>query len=187
MDALTQFANETVDAVATANLTTSKHSESDRTRALAIYAETNSIAEAARQTGIAQTTIHYWLQDDEVQAVVVRLRSAIREQAAWNYVEIIGLAQREVLKRLKYGEEHVTKSGDIVLLPVKARDAILIASVAQDKLANLTAGLEGQSKANRHLNHLAKQLLETMQAAQAVKPDPLPEPSTPGPASAYMG
>lgn len=152
---------------------------------MAIYAETGSAVAASRITGIPDATIYHWCaRTEEGEAVVTQLRQAIRANAAWAYVEIVGKAQQEVMNRLERGDPHVLKDGSIVYTPVKARDAMVIAAMAQDKLASLAGGLGGTKGAGAALERLASALIKRLEAPSPEARDtPPPIPN----ASAYLG
>lgn len=143
-----------------------KYTESEKVRVLAVMAETNSARAASRITGVPCSTIQSWLQDDEVATLVIKLRSAIREQAAFEYLELVQLGQRATRKRLIEGDPHVTKDGTLMYVPVKARDAMIVTSIAHDKLTALAGGLDGNRAASSQLATLAGRLVTQLERAQ---------------------
>lgn len=150
-------------------LTDSKYTESQRMTVLACYAETGSARAASKLTGVPASTIARWLEDEEVATLVLQLRSAIREQAAFEYLELVQLGQRATRKRLIEGDPHVTKDGELMYVPVKARDAMIVTSIAHDKLTQLAGGLDGQRGAGAALANLAGRLVTQLEKAQRVE------------------
>lgn len=151
--------------------------DSHRIRALAIYAETNNLREASRQTGIAHQTIWEWANSEEGMAVVGQIRTAVRAQAAWTLVENTITALNLVNQRLKAGTDpHVLKNGCIVMRPISLKDAVMAAAVSQDKLAMLTGMLEGSKQVDKRLESIASRLLAKLNdkdSNQAIESKPL--------------
>lgn len=128
--------------------------------ALAVFAETNNLREASRQSGVAHTTIFEWVHSDEGAAVVEQIRTAVRSQAAWTLVENTITALNLVNQRLKAGTDpHVLKNGCIVMRPISLKDAVMAAAVSQDKLAMLTGMLEGTKQVDKRLESIASRLI----------------------------
>lgn len=134
----------------------------ERNMALAIYAETLSIATAARETGIPESTINYWINSEEGTETVEDLRIAARANSAHKFMAITAMAQDAVLKRLAQGDPHVTKRGEIVYAPVKAKDAAVIASIATDKTYLIAGAMADGQKINRALRSIADQLTQAI-------------------------
>lgn len=135
-------------------------SETDKAFALAVYAETNSSMEASRRSGIPQTTIHQWVQSEWGDALVVKLRIALRERVAWKYQEIIDKALNNIMVSLERGDPVIYNGHVMGYAPVKAADLIKIAAIAQDRHALVTGQLEGSKKVDSQLNSLADKLMQ---------------------------
>lgn len=130
-----------------------------RMMALAIYGETGSLATASRHTGIPASTIHRWVQSEDGAETVEALRVASRANTAHKYVAVSSLALDATMDRLVRGDPHVTKDGEIVYAPVKARDAAVIASIATDKTYLIAGALQDGQKINQALRSLASELV----------------------------
>ena len=131
----------------------------EKNLALAVYAETLNQNEASRVSGVPKTTINGWLETEEGSAIVDRLRIAIRYEMAYKCVEVSKLALDSVLDRLKSGDWVInSKSGEQERIPVMAKDAAMIASMAIDKHALLTGTIESGKNINSGLLALAGEL-----------------------------
>lgn len=150
------------------------YTEQERTLALAIVAETGNRALAARRTGIPATTVWQWAEQAERDNTLEGLRTAIRFRLAHEYVSLAARALAVLGERLSEGDPYVDlKSGEVRFMPVRARDAAMIASICTDKHALITGALQGRKDVPGALQALAGELISAMKRAQAVA-DPAP-------------
>lgn len=177
---------DAVSALAALPSGTKEWTETERAHALAVYAETNSLRAVERHTGVPASTVGRWVESEGGMALINQLRTALRSRAAWRYAELVERAQSQLLERLEHGDPHVTKDGNIVYHPVKARDLMLIASVSQDKHALLTNGLAGSRGVDKALASLADKLLKEVKK-QGVTPAEASDSKPVGDGSAFMG
>lgn len=162
--------------------------ESERVKALAIYAETRSSTEVERITGIPKTTVQSWTQTEEGMRAVEQLRTALRERCAWGYVEQLVVSQDLMMKRLVQGDPVVLADGRIVYRGVSARDLMMIMAVSQDKHAALVGTMESGQQTDKALNNLANKLLDKLaerKASNEPKAKPLSDVDTDN--SPYLG
>lgn len=146
------------------------HAEEAKTKALAIYAETGSTLTAAEATGIPRRTIANWIErDPEIDAKLDAFRRVVRERAAHLFAEGAVLGAEATIDRLKNGD-WIHKGGQLVRVPVPAREASFIASVFVDKHTAITGGMAKQSDQERSLTDLAKQLVEEMERRKKSRP-----------------
>jgi hypothetical protein len=146
---------------------------SDKCRALAIFAETNSINVTSARTGIPPSTLYGWSQSEEGDAIIKDLRAAVRAKFGWEFVEVTGAALSLVRKNLEEGDEVVTRNGTIIYKRVSALDSMKIAAMAVEKHAMITGQLEGSRQVDKALGKLAETLLAKVQPTQ-----PKPQPNT---------
>jgi hypothetical protein len=103
--------------------------------AAAMVAHGNSLA-VADQTGIPASTLRYWHRNDEefqsmCQEVWVEFGDGIKSKLA----AIIDESADQALDRLKNGDVvRDNRTGDLVRVPIKGRDAAIVGAVAFDKL-----------------------------------------------------
>lgn len=139
-------------------------SESQRVKALAVFAETNNVSAAARISGVNRSTIWYWLQDDETLEVVQRIRDSLRAHTAWHHVEIAMAAAAVVKDRLENGEDVIAKNGTIRKKQVSLRDAVMAMAVSTDKSILLSGVMAEAKHTNGQLDALAEALMAKVQS-----------------------
>ena len=113
-----------------------KYTRTDRYKAAAaLVAGSNSIA-ASRESGIPASTIRHWSHNDaDFQMMCQEIRTEFGEKIKFKLAEIIDESADQTLDRLRYGDVvRDTKSGDLVRVPIKGKDAAIIGAVAFDKL-----------------------------------------------------
>jgi hypothetical protein len=141
------------------NRTYRPEDDSRRMMALAVFGETGSLATASRHTGVAKSTIAGWVDSEDGAETVEQLRISARANTAHKYMAVSSMALDKVMQRLVSGDPHVTKKGEIVYAPVKARDAAVIASIATDKTYLIAGALADGQKINQALRGLASELV----------------------------
>jgi hypothetical protein len=137
-----------------------KHGSAAKMLALSVYAETLNTAESERVTGIPRNTVHTWVATEEGQAQIDSLRAAIRYQLAYKCVEVSRKAIEVIQDRLDHGDHKIGKDGELVRVPVTAKDAATIASMAIDKHALLTGTIDRGSNIQAGIRALAEGLEE---------------------------
>lgn len=141
--------------------------ESERAHALAVYAETNSVREASRESGIPVSTIHSWISTEAGAQSVERLRTYLREHVAWKHAQTVLKGLNLLHKRMDIGDEHVLPNGNIVYKAVSARDLMMIIAVSQDKHANMVGQLDSGRNVDAALSSLASKLMDKLAEAKA--------------------
>ena len=113
----------------------SQHTLEDRHRAAAsLVSCCNSIA-ASRECGIPASTIRHWRQNDVDFALIVQeLMAEIGETMKFKYAQIIEESADQALDRLQNGDFVRDKTGELVRVPIRGKDAAIIGAVAFDKL-----------------------------------------------------
>lgn len=140
--------------------------------ALAIYAETGSVTTASRETGIPQTTIYQWAnEDEECIALIDNLRVSVRANYAHKLAGLIGLGLARVHDALTLGDEYVDRFGNLRHKRMSGKDAAFVTSILIDKHALVTGALVG-AKASATLHGLADKLSGLMAQAQRLNGPP---------------
>lgn len=127
-------------------------------RALSVYAETLNQNEAARQTGIPQSTINSWLNEEDSTDLIDKLRLALRHSMAWKCAEVARDGMLALHDRILNGEQVLDKEGNLIRVPMSAKDITHATSMATDKHALLTGGIKDSKGLNAGLLALAEQL-----------------------------
>jgi len=113
-----------------------KYSLEDRYKAaLALTATGNSKA-ASRESNIPASTIRYWDNNDEdFRLMCQEIRTEFGEKIKYKFATIIDESADQVLDRLRNGDVvRDTKSGELVRVPIKGKEAAIIGAIAFDKL-----------------------------------------------------
>ena len=113
-----------------------KHTLKDRYQAAAsLIATGNSIA-ASRESGVPASTIRHWQhKDEDFQLVCQELQAEFADKIKFKLAEIINEAADQTLDRLTNGDVvRDNRTGELVRVPIKGKDAAIVGAVAFDKL-----------------------------------------------------
>lgn len=113
-----------------------QHTPEDRYKAAAaLVASGNSIA-AGKQVGLPASTIRHWAQHDiDFQAMCQEVRTEFGETIKSKLAQIINAANDQTLDRLQNGDViRDSRTGELVRIPIKGKDAAIIGAVSFDKL-----------------------------------------------------
>lgn len=135
---------------------TSPYSDEQRREAVIHYLASGKYSITAKRTGIPITTICYWRNSDWWDDVAASVRAGLEDESRAKLQAITHKALDSAIDRLDNGETYVSK-GEQIRVPVKARDAMLIAAMAYDKL-RLSLNLPGRITDTGRVDSLADQL-----------------------------
>ena len=110
----------------------SQYTHEQRLEVVSIFALTGSLIRASQQTGIPQSTLYSWRQQSWFAEYVGTVRKEKEMELDGAFSRIISKALDAVEDRLDNGDPIVVE-GQVQRVPVKARDAALIAAIAFDK------------------------------------------------------
>ena len=115
---------------------TSKHTLEDRYKAAAALVATGNSQAASRESNIPASTIRHWkYHDEDFQQICQEIRTALGDKIKYKYATIIDESADLVLDRLRNGDVlRDTKTGDLVRVPIKGKEAAIIGAIAFDKL-----------------------------------------------------
>ena len=113
-----------------------KYAREDRYKAAAALVATGNSKAASRESHIPASTIRHWSQHNEdFQLMCQEIKTEYGEKIKYKYAEIINESADQTLDRLRNGDVvRDTKTGDLVRVPIKGKDAAIIGAVAFDKL-----------------------------------------------------
>ena len=117
--------------------------------ALATYAETGNQTAAAENANVSHDAVSDWVKSDQATAITSTLRSAIRFNYAHTIGRSIGMSLACLTERLEHGDAVLTRQGTVRMIPVKAKDAAVIASIMIDKYQLLISGINEEQAGNR--------------------------------------
>ena len=113
-----------------------KYSREDRYKAAAALVATGNSIDASRECGFPASTIRHWSYNDEdFQMICQEVKTEFGEKIKYKLAEIISESADQTLDRLRYGDVvRDTKTGELVRVPIKGRDAAVIGGISFDKL-----------------------------------------------------
>ena len=139
-----------------------KYTREDRYKAAAALVATGNSKAASRESRIPASTIRHWSNnDDDFQLMCQEIKTEFGEKIKYKFAEIINESADQTLDRLKYGDViRDTKTGELVRVPIKGRDAAIIGAVAFDKLRlaeNQPTNIIQHENSEERTKHLAEQ------------------------------
>ena len=126
-------------------------------QALAIHGETGSYKVAGETLGVSGSLVSKWVNSEHGTAIASALRDTLKAQFAYRYRCLLDKALTSAMERLEHGDIVLDRRGQARAVPVKARDAALIASIAQDKYLALTGTIDASAQVGK-LETLAARL-----------------------------
>ncbi len=140
-----------------------KHTRTDRYRAAAALVATGNSKTASRESGIPASTIRHWSQnDDDFQMMCQEVRTEFGEKIKFKLAEIIDESADQTLDRIRNGDVvRDTKTGELVRVPVKAKELAIIGAVAFDKLRlaeNQPTNIVQHENWDERRKHLAEEM-----------------------------
>lgn len=134
----------------------SPYSDEQRREAVIQYLSCGKYSITSERTGIPLSTIRDWRESEWWDDVAASVRTAVEDETRAKLSAITHEALDKTLSALTDGEQHMTRHGPVTL-PVKAKDAMLIAAMAYDKL-RLSLNLPGRITDTGRVDSLADQL-----------------------------
>ena len=113
-----------------------KHKREDRYKAAASLVATGNSMAASRESGIPASTIRHWAYNDEdFQLMCQEVRTEFGEKLKYKLAQIVDESTDQALDRLRNGDViRDTKTGALVRVPIKGKDAAIIGAICFDKL-----------------------------------------------------
>lgn len=115
-----------------------KYDTNDRLNAAFAYVLTGYVDQAASICGVHRRTLQDWVHTDWFQELIKEARSQKQDELDGVWTGIIHQSAEKVLERVKKGDPVVDKkTGEVVYIPVKAKDLAVITAILADKRALL--------------------------------------------------
>ncbi len=113
-----------------------KYTREDRYKAAAALVATGNSKAASRESRIPASTIRHWSHNNEdFQLMCQEIKTEYGEKIKYKFAEIINESADQTLDRIRNGDViRDSRTGDLVRVPVKARDLAIIGGVNFDKL-----------------------------------------------------
>lgn len=148
-----------------------------------LYVLTGSASATEKKLGLGGSTVLNWLDTDWFQEEVEKTKAEITSQHKAKLRTLIDSALDEAQDRLANGEQVLSKNGNTVSVPVRARDCALIATMSIDRLrllegrpTKITASLDALGDLAQAFAQAAAQYRAKDVVATQGPPDPLHKP-----------
>lgn len=102
--------------------------------AVAHYLECGSLAESGRRMGLAESTLVRWRWRPEWHETVQAYERELDAKFAALLRKQFCAATQKAIDRVEQGDVRVTRDGQLIPVPVSARDSALVAGMALDRL-----------------------------------------------------
>lgn len=142
----------------------SRYTDIDRREAAVTYLITGNLRATAKQTGVNERTLADWVRSDWWDGLLQTLHAEKGIELDCKLSQIIDRCLDEVGDRLANGDHRIGKDGNLVRVPVPAKDAAIIAAVMFDKrqiIRNLPTAIHRDTS---HLHRIAANLMATLES-----------------------
>lgn len=143
-----------------------KYDRETKLLTVAAFVSYGCLKKAAEITGVPYGTVSSWKSSSAWWPMVAHeIKLEQREEFCGKMRNVMHKAADEVLDRLEHGDIHVNQTGGIHRHPVKAKDAMMIYAIAQDKqlmLENQTQGEKDRESVMEMQQKLVNTLLDNM-------------------------
>ncbi|HEX8986314.1 MAG TPA: hypothetical protein VF816_00010 [Rhodocyclaceae bacterium] len=145
----------------------SHFTDEQRLEAVTVFAMSGSMAEVSRRTGIAESTLSGWRHTEWWPRLVEEVRTRKNAEIDAGLTRVIEKAICAVEDRLDNGDVLLVK-GEEVRVPVRAKDAAIVAGVMFDKRQQLRdpQNRPTREEAEEDLQRLADRLLALQSSVQ---------------------
>jgi len=134
----------------------SSYTHEERLQAATAFVLTGSMAVVCRQTGIAESTLSGWRRTDWFLEMCEELRREKNIEIDFALARIITKAMAGMEERIDHGDT-VLSEGQLVRVPVKAKDLAVITGVFIDKRQALREQIRTDTALiDQNVNHLEK-------------------------------
>lgn len=107
--------------------------DTKRIEVATLYACLGSVNKVAELSGVNQTTIRDWRKQEWFVQLLDEIRNENNDKIDVKFTETINKSLDLISERLDNGDPHVTKTGEIIFVPVKIRDLALVSAINVDK------------------------------------------------------
>jgi hypothetical protein len=151
-------------STAVTNAAGSRYTNVERREAATTYLITGNLRATAKQTGVNERTLADWVRSDWWDSLLQTLHAEKGIELDSKLTQIIDRCLDEVGDRLANGDCKLGKDGNVVRVPIPAKDAAIIAAVMFDKrqiIRNLPTSI---SRDTGHLQRVAANLMASLES-----------------------
>lgn len=112
----------------------SKYTVKEKIEAITLYVLHGNVREVSRRTGVPENRIHKWKSESQWWGVEVdKVRKAKQEELDAVMTSTIHTTLSELNDRVAKGDYQLDKNGDLIRVPLKAKDLAVTAAIIFDK------------------------------------------------------
>lgn len=138
------------------------YTEGEKFKVMTTYVMLGSLVDTAKETGISIDTIKSWKKQAWWNRMLAQVRGEENAKISARYRAIVLKTQDKLLERIEKGDVTVSKDGQEVLVPVKARDLAVIAGIATQQVERLDTEktVEDTLTVQERLTKIAEELVK---------------------------
>lgn len=141
---------------------TKTYSEGEKFKVVTTYVVLGSLAETSRETGVPIDTLKSWKKQNWWPRVLAQVKGEENAQISARYRKIVLKTQEKLLERVENGDITLSKDGEQIAIPVRARDLAVISGIATQQLERLDQEKEVQDtlSVTERLTKIAEELVK---------------------------
>ena len=143
----------------------SQYTDEQRRQAVVAYSFLGTDTATAESLGIPRSTLTEWKSTQWWQDYSSQIRQDVTDEISAHTLQITRKALSAVEDRLENGDTRYTRTGQLVTVPVSARDAALVFAITFDK-RQLLLNRATQITESRNVGELAGAMLGAFKQAQ---------------------
>ena len=134
------------------------HTTATKQNFLEVYFECGILREACDRTQISYETAKYWHRSSWFKEDLARMQEVANKATDRKITKLIDKSFAEIDERLMFGEERLTKEGDVIRVKPNLAALTIAAGTLFDKRQILRKAVEVESTADDILERLAEKL-----------------------------
>lgn len=151
-------------------------SEKDRIKVATVYAITGNSRRTSEITGVPDFTIRQWKRKEWWPEIIRRVQQEKDDELDVKFTKIIDSAVEQINDRILNGDYiYDNKKGELIRIPVKAKDAANVTATLIDKrtaIRNREVQRQTQESVNEKLVMIAEKFQELIRVTQGKKAKP---------------
>lgn len=116
---------------------TNTYTEGDKFKVLTTYVMLGSLVETAKACDISVDTLKSWKKQAWWNRMLAQVRGEENAKISARYRNIILKTQEKLIDRIEKGDIQVTKDGQEIAIPIRAKDLAVIAGIATQQVERL--------------------------------------------------
>lgn len=146
----------------------SKYSVEERYAIALEYALTGNVKRTARNNGMPAGTLRQWRKADWWNDMMEMIADEYEDKIRAKLNRVLDKSLSETIDRLENGDPvYDAKRGEVIQMPVKARDAMMISGIGYDKRrVSLNMPTSITESSSKQIDNLAQQFADLAQSFQ---------------------